>query len=786
MTQVSTALNKHTIVGIVAENSPAYVEQVFAALAQGHQVVPLRAGDDQYRIETAGVGEIMTPAQAQDAQWLSRRYRPRLSDETAMIAFTSGTEGTPKGVAVTHNNLNDVVERLNDVMQLDDSIREYVGVPVYLSFGFGRCRAVATAGGQSFIPKQGFNPVEIATLLTKGRINAISAVPSLWRVLLENPSLFSTAGKQVKWIEIGSQYMSAKEKKTLKALFPNARIVQHYGLTEASRTSFLVIDTLADDVLESVGKPYGKTRMKITDSGNIAIKGPHLAQAYLIDKQFQPLADTDGWFVTNDLGEEKNGYFYFKGRADDVINCGGLKLSPEKIEIALKNHLSIDTALAVTRRADARLGDGFLLALTPSTTGDQARIYHALVEVLKDFSVNASDAIAIVTLDALPTTASGKIQRKLIAQQYADSPIYKKQAITDATPDKNKPDKNKPDKKMSANEAQIADLCEQVFNIQKMGLDDNFYDIGISSLAIIQLLIKISVIYKKDLSANDIFKAPSVRQLTELIHRVDEGGERQDHAIDILRIGEQGTPFFFIGSPIYANNLCKRLDSQRPMYALNIFGLESLYRNKLHNFTIYDIADYFYKEIKALQAHGPYALGAFCADENIAMEIARLLLNDGEKINYFGFFDVTANFTRPMSKWKKAINKIKSAGPKYIWLVIKRKFHSALKTVRIYFGKRRYRESLDSGQTISLADRDQLVVERFWRANREYVPQPVAVDIVAYRSVEWSHEPLDILSACVNTIDSVIIPGDHSSMFLEERSLSVLADAVQAHLKARD
>ncbi|MBD1847835.1 acyl--CoA ligase [Cyanobacteria bacterium FACHB-63] len=97
------------------------------------------------------------------------------TDDVALISFTSGTEGSPKGVILSHNNLADVVKRLNSLMQIDDSISEYIGVPVYHSFGFGRCRAVAMAGGQFFIPGNGFNPSEIGAMLKNGEINAVSA-----------------------------------------------------------------------------------------------------------------------------------------------------------------------------------------------------------------------------------------------------------------------------------------------------------------------------------------------------------------------------------------------------------------------------------------------------------------------------------------------------------------------------------------------------------------------------------------------------------------------------------
>src|SRR5690606_37233375 len=136
--------------------------------------------------------------------------------------LTSGTEGEPKGVLLTHGNPGDVVARLDSGMQVDAQIREYVGLPVYHSFVFGRCRAVSAAGGRAFLPPRGFSPVEITAMLEAGQINAISALPSLWRVLLSARAVTPEAGRRVRWIEIGSQAMSASEKQALVALFPEA------------------------------------------------------------------------------------------------------------------------------------------------------------------------------------------------------------------------------------------------------------------------------------------------------------------------------------------------------------------------------------------------------------------------------------------------------------------------------------------------------------------------------------------------------------------------------------
>ncbi|MGG6264486.1 AMP-binding protein [Leptolyngbya sp. AN03gr2] len=463
-------------IGIVSVNSTEYVDAMFNCLEAGDIAVPLKHQEDHDRISAANVDRVLTP-QAGGA-WMTRSFQGSNSSETAIVSFTSGTEGKPKGVLLSHQNLSDVVTRLNRLMQVDDTISEYIGVPVYHSFGFGRCRAIAAAGGRFFIPESGFNPAEIGAMLKKGEINAISAVPSLWRVLLSNTDLIGSAGQRVRWIEIGSQYMSRQEKEALKALFPEARIVQHYGLTEASRSTLLEIHQTEGDALESVGSANtpcsvacSNVEIKLTESGQIAIRGNHVARAYLIDGEEVPIQDENGWLTTKDLGSLENGKLYYKGRADDVINCGGLKIQPEALETKLFSQIGYHPGIAICRKPDPLRGDGFLVAVTPDVSIDKSELREAVSQATQAFGVNAGNSIAVVEVDQLPKTATGKVQRRQLAEWYSQQTVEQSSEVP-------------------TNGKSIAATFCRVLNLRQVHPEDTFITLGGDSLSYVQLAME--------------------------------------------------------------------------------------------------------------------------------------------------------------------------------------------------------------------------------------------------------------------------------------------------------
>ena len=414
----SAALNCRQLVGLVAKNSPDFFDRSQKLIAAGRCVVPLRTVDDTYRIAATGLTEIIVPEDG--FGWTTQTVALPSGDKLAQINFTSGTQGEPKGVLLTCDNLLNTVGRLRDALRLDDAARFYVGTPIYHSFGGGCCRAVAAAGGNIYLPRKGFNSHEILTLLKQGEINGIAAVPTMWRILLKQSELFRDYGAFLRWVLIGSQPMSREEKLALRRLFPNARIIHHYGLTEASSSVVLDVTNSPDEFLESVGIPTPGVEVQITESGRIAIRGAHVAKERLVGGALVSNVDCDGWFVTSDAGEVRDGHLFFLGRVDDLINAGGLKVSADAIEEAIIASLDIPRQISVVRIPDRDRGDGVLLAVTLGCARSDREILASAVSVLRESGLDAASALRIMRVPDLPRTENDKVQRVALAKRFAE------------------------------------------------------------------------------------------------------------------------------------------------------------------------------------------------------------------------------------------------------------------------------------------------------------------------------------------------------------------------------
>jgi acyl-CoA synthetase (AMP-forming)/AMP-acid ligase II len=498
---------------IVRRNSLAFVEQMFALYAKRRPVVLVSDANQSDQLPGLDIDRCLDPVEK--TGWFTAAHPVILDDRPAQVSYTSGTEGLPKGILLTYRNLGYTTERIIDVMQMTPDIREYVGVPATFSFGMARYRAVSAVGGHAYLPPRGFDPLEFARMLSAGDVNALSAVPTLLRLLLADPGIVGTAGKNLRWMEIGSQHMTADEKRRIKEMFPNALIVQHYGLTEASRSTFLQISGVPDHLLDSVGHAVGDGEILVAPDGRIRIRGPQVARSRIDADGLHDLTDADGWLQTNDLGHLQDGYLFFNGRADDLINCGGQKIVPDQLEEKIRTRLKAGAQIAVAKVPDAQRGEGVLVAIVGQSV-NATTVKAAATAALQDIGIAAGSALHVITVDDLPVTATGKVQRRKLAE------IFASQQTSTPAPTIGNPDEI----------SDVLSLFRFEFPGQDVQPDDTFESLGGDSLHYIQF----SLSFERQFGAlPDGWERLRTTELQRHVDQSDKSSWRQLEMVTLTR-----------------------------------------------------------------------------------------------------------------------------------------------------------------------------------------------------------------------------------------------------------
>jgi long-chain acyl-CoA synthetase len=348
---------------------------------------------------------------------------PVTENSPALILYTSGTTARQKGVLLSHRNLLQATRNINAFMEIDSDIRECVTVPLTHSFGFGRVRCVFDVGGTLVLQPSGVSALGAIQGLKNHDCNALSWVPAGFALCLKHfEKALRQFGDQVRWIEFGSAPMPLEHKHKLIEIFPNARVCMHYGLTEASRSTFMEFH--ADQrKLETIGRPSPNVELRIADeegrplpppeSGEIQVRGEHVAAGYWRDDELTARALTrDGFLRTGDFGlVDADGYVSLLGRKDDMINMGGINISPLEVEEAIRLAYP-GLVMCVVGVPDPEGVSGSIPALC-YVGGDRDELTLPAIHRALDSRLDRTKLPrAIFRLDRLPQTESGKIRRK--------------------------------------------------------------------------------------------------------------------------------------------------------------------------------------------------------------------------------------------------------------------------------------------------------------------------------------------------------------------------------------
>ncbi|MGW0765452.1 long-chain-fatty-acid--CoA ligase [Streptomyces sp. NPDC002676] len=437
-------------VGIMLPDVPEFAVAYFGVLRAGGIVVPMNPllksrevayylGDSQARLlfawhefaDEARAGAQQTGAEAVivDAGGFDELPAPgpsaddvadRHEDDTAVVLYTSGTTGEPKGAELTHANLTrncDLVA--NELLQLTPDDVIFGGLPLFHAFGQTCALNATIASGACVTLLPRFDAEKTLAMLAGHGVTVFAGVPTIFSRLLGQPDHNAYDVSRLRLSLSGGAAMPVQVLHEFQDAF-HCVVLEGYGLSETSPvTSFNTLQ--AGPRPGSVGTPIRGVEMRVVDDGKdvpqgevgeIAIRGHNVMKGYWQRPGETAAAIRDGWFHTGDLGRvDKDGYFWIVGRSKDMIIRGGNNVYPREIENVLYEHPAVAEA-AVIGLPDPDLGEevGAAVVLKPGTRTSAEELREYVKSRVAAYMYPRKVWIA----DALPKGPTGKILKREI------------------------------------------------------------------------------------------------------------------------------------------------------------------------------------------------------------------------------------------------------------------------------------------------------------------------------------------------------------------------------------
>jgi acyl-CoA synthetase (AMP-forming)/AMP-acid ligase II len=340
-------------------------------------------------------------------------------DDTALLAYTSGTTGKSKAVPLTHRALliSVRVAMASWGWREDDVLAH--GLPLFHQHGLGGVHAVLIAGGTAHIASR-FTAGGLASAVRQHHATVLFAVPTMYQALLDDGQNHGRLLAGLRLAVCGSAPLTALLAERSAAQLGRAPLVR-YGLTETG----LNVSHVATDIRPgSVGIPFPGVLVRVwADSapappgadGEIQIRGPHVFHGYAGNPSATAEAFTaDGWFRTGDIGrlDPATGHLEIRGRIKEMIITGGLNVYPREVEAVIEEHPSVAEA-AVAGLPHPHWGEQVTawITLRPGHDFDEA----ALIAHARTTLAGYKTPKRIYLLPALPRTPLGKLQRTALS-----------------------------------------------------------------------------------------------------------------------------------------------------------------------------------------------------------------------------------------------------------------------------------------------------------------------------------------------------------------------------------
>lgn len=345
----------------------------------------------------------------------------------ALVLFTSGTTGYPKGVIVSQANLAHSCATICDYLDYHRWRSAAVVLPLHYSYGLvSQVLCQLSIGGRVVIHPSMRNPIKVARRIRELGLETFCGVPSTYQALATVHAMSPIPMPSVRVICSAGAALDTARIAPMRQIFPAAVLFNNYGMTEAAPRIAYIRDDDPRFGEPTCGRPMQGVEVKVInretgaalpdgEAGMLVVRGPNITSGYLNDPELTDAAFTpDGFLISGDMARLRDGYIYIEGRYDDVFNVGGEKVSPLEVERALSLHPAVEQ-VAVRGVPDPQRGHvpvAFLLLRKPVSR--------------KDLLAAASQRLTPVRLPArflevtsFPMTANGKVQRRLLS---ADDP----------------------------------------------------------------------------------------------------------------------------------------------------------------------------------------------------------------------------------------------------------------------------------------------------------------------------------------------------------------------------
>jgi len=442
-------------VGIMLPNVPYFAVCYYGVLRAGGVVVPMNvllkqrevafylrdpdaklllawhgfAEDAQSGAHDAGVDcMLVTPGEFE--QLLSTAQpKPEVAEtddsDTAVILYTSGTTGTPKGAELTHANLRRNCEIARDLFGLGSEAVTLGALPLFHSFGqtCGLNATIAGGGTLTLIPR--FDPGKALEIIQRDHVTVFEGVPTMYNAILHYPDASSFDTSTLVVCASGGAAMPVELMRGFEEKF-GCKVLEGYGLSETSPVaSFNHPDR--ERKPGSIGAPIEGVEMKVVDDdghdlpagevGEIVIRGHNLMKGYWNRADATAEAIRDGWFHTGDMAKvDEDGYFFIVDRKKDMIIRGGYNVYPREIEEVLYEHPAV-REVAVVGVPHDELGEevGAAVALKEGATASPDELREHVKSQVAAYKYPRH----VWLVDDLPKGPTGKILKRQIERPRA-------------------------------------------------------------------------------------------------------------------------------------------------------------------------------------------------------------------------------------------------------------------------------------------------------------------------------------------------------------------------------